>query len=207
MFHSLKDQVIVERKGVAVFQNAQADRCFSSYKSDKSTQLTASVLDIKMFYVFQSYNTDESEPNQDSQTIHTAVSRRKRFSLRQLLRVDHDWVNSSIFTTSVDIGKSGSLDQLQQIIERLQKEESLSDLPLFVQINLIRVKKEFIEDVYEGADEFMIQIQDVSQRILHQNLKIERQYLATMNSTVSHEMRNPLNALLASVEIQEQNLK
>jgi len=30
--------------------------------------------------------------------------------------------------------------------------------------------------------------------------------MAIMNSTVSHEMRNPLNALLASVEIQQKHV-
>jgi len=49
----------------------------------------------------------------------------------------------------------------------------------------------------------MVQIQDISQRSLGQSLEIERQYLAITNSAVSHEKRNPLNAQLSSVEVQE----
>jgi len=46
----------------------------------------------------------------------------------------------------------------------------------------------------------MLQIQDISLRVYSQYLRVERQYLSLMNSTVSHEMRNPLNAMVSETE-------
>lgn len=47
----------------------------------------------------------------------------------------------------------------------------------------------------------MFEVIDVSSRILTQTLKIEREYLSQMNSTSSHEMRNPLNAIKSQIII------
>jgi len=49
-------------------------------------------------------------------------------------------------------------------------------------------------------EEVMLQIQDISLRVYSQYLRVERQYLSLMNSTVSHEMRNPLNAMVSETE-------
>ena len=37
-------------------------------------------------------------------------------------------------------------------------------------------------------------------------MKVEREYMSMMNSTVSHEMRNPLNAIVSHSERQERQL-
>ena len=42
----------------------------------------------------------------------------------------------------------------------------------------------------------MIKVSDITQRVVTQYLRVEKQYLNIMNSTISHEMRNPLNAIL-----------
>ena len=42
----------------------------------------------------------------------------------------------------------------------------------------------------------MLQITDVSQKIKAAILKGEQHMLQTINATVSHEMRNPINAIL-----------
>mmetsp|Transcript_7732 Transcript_7732/g.11995 ORF Transcript_7732/g.11995 Transcript_7732/m.11995 type:complete len:94 (+) Transcript_7732:906-1187(+) len=34
-------------------------------------------------------------------------------------------------------------------------------------------------------------------------MRVERQYLSMINSTVSHEMRNPLNAMVSQIEKQQ----
>ena len=49
----------------------------------------------------------------------------------------------------------------------------------------------------------MIIILDISQRVLGQSLSTERKYLSIMNSTTSHEMRNPLNAIISNIDKQE----
>ena len=48
----------------------------------------------------------------------------------------------------------------------------------------------------EGDHEMMIQIIDLSRKILYDNLAVERQYQTMINATISHEMRNPLNSII-----------
>jgi len=56
-------------------------------------------------------------------------------------------------------------------------------------------------------DEVMVQFIDISQRILGQNLRMEREYMAVMNSTISHEMRNPLNSIYSQVDVQQRKVE
>ena len=46
----------------------------------------------------------------------------------------------------------------------------------------------------------MIQIIDVSDKMLYNEIKAEQSYLNLINATLSHELRNPLSALLNSRE-------
>ena len=48
----------------------------------------------------------------------------------------------------------------------------------------------------------MVQILDISQRILGQSLNTEKKYMSIMNSATSHEMRNPLNSINSNIEVQ-----
>jgi signal transduction histidine kinase len=43
----------------------------------------------------------------------------------------------------------------------------------------------------------ILQIIDVSDRILHNEVKADKLLLTLINGAVSHELRNPLNALVA----------
>jgi len=38
-------------------------------------------------------------------------------------------------------------------------------------------------------------------------MHVERQYMSIMNSTVSHEMRNPLNAIVSQIDRQRANIE
>jgi signal transduction histidine kinase len=54
---------------------------------------------------------------------------------------------------------------------------------------------EFDDQIDSNEPEIMVQLIDISQKIFMDQLSMERQQMALMNSTVSHEMRNPLNSL------------
>ena len=47
----------------------------------------------------------------------------------------------------------------------------------------------------------MIQAIDISADILYDNAKAQRQFQEMSNACLSHEMRNPLNAISGNVEI------
>lgn len=47
-----------------------------------------------------------------------------------------------------------------------------------------------------GEQELLIQIIDMSKKVLCDKLAAEREYLSLINATISHEMRNPLNSIM-----------
>ena len=65
-----------------------------------------------------------------------------------------------------------------------------------------------LDDQTENNDpEIMVQLIDISRKIFVDQLSMERQQMALMNSTVSHEMRNPLNSLQVQTEIIQENIR
>jgi len=48
-------------------------------------------------------------------------------------------------------------------------------------------------------EEKVVRFIDISSKILFDSLNTERKYMTYMNSTISHEMRNPLNSILAQI--------
>ena len=53
----------------------------------------------------------------------------------------------------------------------------------------------------------MIQVIDIKDKILYNEVKAEKTYLTLMNATVSHELRNPLNALVSGIDNMESYYK
>jgi len=105
-------------------------------------------------------------------------------------------IDSCIFTNSEAISGCTQMDQIQKIIE--EGCEGGSNPIRFFQIKIIRMGKAKQERMSKVLleEELMIQFHDISLRIQGQFHQVERKYLAIMNSTVSHEMRNPLNSIM-----------
>jgi signal transduction histidine kinase len=61
----------------------------------------------------------------------------------------------------------------------------------FFQFKRSRIK---IGDSEEEKD--MLCFSDISQKILYDSSKAEGEFLSLINSTISHEMRNPLNSII-----------
>lgn len=53
----------------------------------------------------------------------------------------------------------------------------------------------------------LIQIIDISSKILYGEVKAEQQFLTLINAAVSHELRNPLNSLIGQKESMQSFLK
>ena len=62
-------------------------------------------------------------------------------------------------------------------------------------------KKSLIKDRVEGKDQIMLYFSDISQKILYDTSKAEGELLSLINSTISHEMRNPLNSIINQCKI------
>lgn len=48
---------------------------------------------------------------------------------------------------------------------------------------------------------------DISSRIFYDDIKAKEEFTNLINSTISHEMRNPLNAIINQNLVQKQNFK
>jgi hypothetical protein len=65
----------------------------------------------------------------------------------------------------------------------------------------LQVKKSAIKSFKEGYGETMLCFVDISQKILYDTSKAEGEFLSLINSTISHEMRNPLNSIINQCKI------
>jgi len=67
----------------------------------------------------------------------------------------------------------------------------------------IQFKKSIIhQTVANEPHKVMLCFYDISQKIFYDNSKAERELLSLINSTISHEMRNPLNSIINQCKIQ-----
>lgn len=73
-------------------------------------------------------------------------------------------------------------------------------LPTF---RFFQFKKSMIRDLDKksGKDQVMLCFYDISQKILYDTSKAEGELLSLINSTISHEMRNPLNSIINQCRI------
>jgi signal transduction histidine kinase len=51
-------------------------------------------------------------------------------------------------------------------------------------------------DKRSGSQKLLIQIIDMSDKMLYNEIKAERSFLTLINAAISHELRNPLNSLI-----------
>ena len=59
-----------------------------------------------------------------------------------------------------------------------------------------QIKKSIIKTMGDNQEKQMICFVDISQKILYDSSKAEKELLSLINSTISHEMRNPLNSVI-----------
>ena len=104
-----------------------------------------------------------------------------------------------VFTFNKEIAQCRNMNQVQVVIESLSKpDEELKGSFKFFMIKVIPL----INRLNRGGDrEVMLQLIDITQKVLNDNLALERKYLSYLNSTISHEMRNPLNSISAQTQV------
>jgi signal transduction histidine kinase len=73
-------------------------------------------------------------------------------------------------------------------------------LPTF---RFFQFKKSLIKNMDKETvkDQVMLCFYDISQKILYDTSKAEGELLSLINSTISHEMRNPLNSIINQCRI------
>ena len=132
-----------------------------------------------------------------------------RYSLRDIIKLSTVELKNKIFTFDFNMAQSGDtkklnkedLNTMKEIIKKLKcmRNNDEEYLPTF---KFFQFKKSYIRDKSgEEEDQIMLSIQDVSQKILADTNKAESELLSLINSTISHEMRNPLNSIINQCKI------
>jgi signal transduction histidine kinase len=63
---------------------------------------------------------------------------------------------------------------------------------MYVQIKVLKILDKRNKEDYK----LMVQIRDVSDRLLKQEMTAQKNVLTLINATVSHELRNPLSSII-----------
>ena len=70
-----------------------------------------------------------------------------------------------------------------------------------LKFEFFKIKKSMVKVFAGQSQKTIISFTDVSQRILYEASKAEGELLSLINSTISHEMRNPLNSIINQCKI------
>ena len=102
-----------------------------------------------------------------------------------------------IFTLSKDLnGKRGghSYTEIQDAIFGASSLKGISkeNLPSFMYFQI----KKGITNQQERGRHFLLQFIDISPKIFYDDMKAQDDFSSLINSTISHEMRNPLNSII-----------
>ena len=49
----------------------------------------------------------------------------------------------------------------------------------------------------DGLERYTIQLIDISSSIFYDDIKAQEDYMSLINSSISHEMQNPLNSIIS----------
>jgi signal transduction histidine kinase len=98
-------------------------------------------------------------------------------------------------TKMVEDGKN-----IDKIIKGLPSMKGIDEqyIPKF---KFIQIKKSQIKSLEGKVNRSMLCFNDISQKILYDTTKAEGEFLSLINSTISHEMRNPLNSIINQCKI------
>lgn len=119
----------------------------------------------------------------------------------------HDILNQMVFTfhqklANEDITNVAKIELgLEHFIKGIKCFNGIEveDVPTF---KFIQFRKSFINDIYNSNEhQVMLIFNDMSQKILYDTSKAEGELLSLINSTMSHEMRNPLNSIINQCKI------
>ena len=64
-----------------------------------------------------------------------------------------------------------------------------------------KIQKSIVNTMEGEPTKFMLAFVDISQKILYDTSKAQTELLSLINSTISHEMRNPLNSIINECKI------
>lgn len=173
-------------------------------------------IDKRIFWIFENNKQAQSigrknkkKSNSTSESVSKLgsdkVNSKVKFSLREISLMDTSELKKKIFTfesklsgddlTQMKDTNQVNTDRIINIIRSLKCMRGIDDtnIPTF---RFFQFKKSKLRDSVTGKEQVMLCFSDISQKILYDTSKAEGELLSLINSTISHEMRNPLNSII-----------
>ena len=142
------------------------------------------------FYVYQDLN----------EGVETAPGH--SLKIEELMKLRQREMDNLILTFEKKIALSSTLDEINNLL-KVDDEFRLVKGFHFFQIKCQRMSK----SKTGSKAKYLIQLIDVTKKVLLEGTSLEKQQMTILNSTVSHEMRNPLNSIQAQMHMLESKLK
>lgn len=193
-----------------VFSELAGVRNFLKGKAENGEKIRFDQIDIKLFYLFQGNKEVTSaraakrgKMSSQDESKHSTVSskvEKTEHSIRDISLLDTKDLKSKIFTFDPKLGAEditkmeGEGKNIQNIVKGLPSMRGI-DEDYIPQFKFIQFKKSEIKNA-DDQDRLMLCFTDISQKILYDTTKAEGEFLTLINSTISHEMRNPLNSII-----------
>ena len=178
-------------------------------------------MERKIFFVQQNASKEKkdskitiSEDGKTTSSANTGILK-LAYCLRELVEMPESEMQGKIFTFIPELAQettkhevNSTAKNLELIIRNLPCMKGIDEefVPTFKYFKINKSKITFTNR-YSDSDENKVQERtmicfiDISQKILYETSKAESELHSLINSTISHEMRNPLNSIINNCKI------
>lgn len=178
------------------YMNEISNRIFSELANVKNfLKVSHDLLDMKFLYVY-SKKTKKLKKVSSLNSISIQKNLKQGYSLRQISEMSVIDLSQKIFVFDHQLaGGLASIDsitsqQINKIIRNLQSFMGMdsNSIPTF---KFFSIKKSTLKD-----QQVLLCFNNISQKIMIETSSAETELLSLINSTFSHELRNPLNSVI-----------
>ena len=132
-----------------------------------------------------------------------------QFSLLEMLNMKQNDISSRVFMfndKAKDLFNSANeFSEIQSAIKGCSQFKGL-DLENIPTFKYFQIKRNMTV-TQEGKERFTMQFIDISAKIFYDDIKAQEEFMSLITSTISHEMRNPLNSIISQCKIMAQHNK
>lgn len=86
------------------------------------------------------------------------------------------------------------------LIKNLQSNKGIDEEDMMT-FKFFKISRSKVVTYSDEPEKIMLAIVDISQKILYDTSKAQTEMLSLINSSISHEMRNPLNSIINECQI------
>ena len=177
MFQALEEAIVVIKDGKLNFQN-EIFKFILQQVGDHADETDP--LHLKIFKIFR--QTDTSQTKLQSHTVYKNSAAEKLYCLKDLMHRKNNYFCDKVFEIKF---RGDEPDQAFRFVQ--------------IKVSKIAQKEATTEGQTERVNKILVQLIDVSDKMLYNEAKAEQQFVALINGAISHELRNPLNSIITEI--------